>query len=103
MGTFLLIFFLIGYYSGLGDILHFLQEMPSNYSLCQLIPRIKAFKSLCVITIMHMNNLGHPLVMQTRLGVKELALKHKPGSSELILQSTMDSVRKPLGHPPGAL
>lgn len=56
-----------GYYLDLGDFLHFFQEMHSNYSLCQLIPRIKAFKSLYVITIMHMNNLGHPLVMQTSL------------------------------------
>lgn len=37
----------------------FFQEMYSNYSLCQLTPRIKAFKSLCVITIMCRNNLGH--------------------------------------------
>lgn len=49
----------IGYYLGLGDFFTFSQEMHSNYSLCQLIPRIRAFKSLCVITIMHMNNLGH--------------------------------------------
>lgn len=55
----------IGYYLDLVDFLHFFQELHSNYSLCQLIPRIKAFKSLCVITIMHMNNLGHPLVTQT--------------------------------------
>lgn len=52
-------FLKIGYYVALEDFFTFFQEMYSNYSLCQLTPRIKAFKSLCVITIMCRNNLGH--------------------------------------------
>lgn len=41
-------FLKIGYYVGLEDFFTFFQEMYSNYSLCQLTPRIKAFKKpLC--------------------------------------------------------